>query len=166
MTIRIAQEKDLEDIKNLLFQVNNVHADGRPDIFVHNAKKYTDKEILDQLHDETKIIFAYTDEDDKLIGYAFCQINLHQNMNNLHPIKTLYIDDLCVDEKHRRQHIGKSLMKYAEEWARNNGFYNITLNVWECNPSAKAFYEQMGMSVLKTGMEKIISHTSDKNKNE
>lgn len=156
MTIRLAQDKDLAEIKNLLFQVNNVHAEGRPDIFIKDARKYKDEEILAQLHDNYKIIFAYTDESDKLIGYAFCQIQLHENITNMHPIKTLYIDDLCVDEKHRRKHIGQSLLQHVEKWAKENAFYNISLNVWECNPSAKAFYEKMGMNVLKTGLEKIL----------
>lgn len=90
MTIRLAQDKDLAEIKNLLFQVNNVHAEGRPDIFIKNARKYKDEEILAQLHDNCKIIFAYTDESDKLIGYAFCQIQLHENITNMHNQNTVY----------------------------------------------------------------------------
>lgn len=156
MTIRLANEKDLEEIKNLLFQVNNVHAEGRPDIFIKNAKKYKDEEILAQLHDKTKVIFAYADENNKLIGYAFCQIQLHESITNMYPIKTLYIDDLCVDENHRRQHIGKNLLDHAIKWAKLNSFHNVSLNVWECNPSAKAFYEKMGLQVQKTTLEKLL----------
>ena len=43
-----------------------------------------------------------------------------------------------------------------KEYAKKNGFYNITLNVWECNPSARSFYDKMGMTVQKTGMEYIL----------
>lgn len=154
MSIRIAEDKDLERIKALLLQVNNVHAEGRPDIFIKDCMKYTDKEILAQLHDSTKIIFVYTDDKDVVLGYAFCQIKEYKNVNNIHPHKSLYIDDLCVDEKYRGQHIGKSLLKHVEEYAKNNQYFSIELNVWECNASAKAFYEAMGMKVLKIGMEK------------
>ncbi len=156
MTIRLALDKDLPEIKNLLFQVNNVHAKGRPDIFIKDARKYKDEEILAQLHDDTKIIFAYTNEDDRLIGYAFCQIQPHEGITNMHAIKTLYIDDLCVDENHRRQHIGQSLLKHVENWAKTNNFYNISLNVWECNSSAKAFYEKMNLQIQKTTLEKLL----------
>ena len=156
MAIRIAEDKDLERIKKLLLQVNNVHAQGRSDIFIKDRMKYTDKEILEQLHDSTKIVFVYTDDDDAVIGYAFCQIKEYKNINNIYPHKSLYIDDLCVDEEHRRQNIGKSLLKHVEDYAKNNNYYSLELNVWECNPSAKAFYERMGMKVLKIGMEKII----------
>ena len=154
MTIRTAEDRDLERIKVLLGQVNNVHAEGRSDIFIKDCMKYTDKEILDQLHDPTKVVFVYTDDNDVVLGYAFCQIKEYKNINNIHPHKSLYIDDLCVDEKYRRHHIGKSLLMHVEDYARKNNFYSIELNVWECNSKAKAFYESMGMKVLKIGMEK------------
>ena len=32
----------------------------------------------------------------------------------------------------------------------------MTLNVWECNPGARAFYEAMGMSVQKTCLEQVL----------
>ena len=156
MSIRLAEDKDLERIKALLLQVNNVHANGRPDIFIKDCMKYTDKEILDQLHDKKKVIFVYTDNSDVVLGYAFCQIKEYKNINNIHPHKSIYIDDLCVDEKCRRQHIGQSLLSHVEEYAKNNNFYSIELNVWECNPNAKAFYEKMNMKPLKMEMEKII----------
>ncbi len=156
MTIRIAEDKDINRIQDLLLQVNNVHAEGRPDIFIKDCRKYTDKEVLNQLHDKTKVIFVYTDENDLVLGYAFCQVKEYKNINNIHPHKALYIDDLCVDQKYRRQHIGQSLLNHVEDYAKSNNFYNIELNVWECNQSAKAFYERMGMKVLKTGLEKKL----------
>ena len=156
MNIRIAEDKDLNRIQELLLQVNNVHAEGRPDIFIKDCRKYTDKEVLDQLHDPTKIVFVYVDDNDMVLGYSFCQIKEYKNINNIHPHKSLYVDDLCVDEKYRRQHIGQSLLKYVEDYAIKNNYFSIELNVWECNPSAKAFYERMGMKVLKIGMEKKL----------
>ena len=79
-------------------------------------------------------------------------------MNNeiLTDIKTLYIDDLCVDEARRGQHIGKSLYEYVLRFARENGFYNVTLNVWSLNESAMKFYEACGLVPQKVGMEKIL----------
>lgn len=156
MTIRFATNKDLKEIKDLLLQVNNVHAEGRPDIFIKDKTKFTDEEIIALLKDKNNIIFAYADENDKLVGYAFCHEKEQENSNNMVPVKTLYIFDLCVEEKHRHQHIGQTLLKHVEKWAKENAFYNIELNVWECNPSAKAFYQRMGLSALKTTLEKKL----------
>jgi ribosomal protein S18 acetylase RimI-like enzyme len=71
-------------------------------------------------------------------------------------IKTLYIDDICVDENHRRKGVGEALYKYVVEYAKENNYYNITLNVWNCNPGAMKFYEAMGLKPLKVCMEQIL----------
>ena len=71
-------------------------------------------------------------------------------------IKTLYIDDLCVDENLRGRNIGKELYNAAVEFAKENGCYNLTLNVWSCNESAMKFYESCGLVPQKTSMEIIL----------
>ena len=45
---------------------------------------------------------------------------------------------------------------YIREYAKELGCYEVTLNVWEGNDSAKAFSEKCGMKVQKTYMEKIL----------
>ena len=69
---------------------------------------------------------------------------------------TLYIDDLCVLEAYRGQHIGSAIYRHILEYAKYRGCYNVTLNVWSCNESAMKFYESMGMKPQKVGMEAIL----------
>ena len=42
MTVRFACEKDIPQMNSLLYQVERVHQQGRPDLFKEGAKKYTD----------------------------------------------------------------------------------------------------------------------------
>ena len=154
--IRQALEKDIPEMMSLLHQVCDVHAKGRPDLFNAGHTKYSEDELQAILKDENKPIFAFCDENDMMLGYAFCVIKTSDGTGAEAAIKTLYIDDLCIDENCRGQHIGSKLYEAVKEYAKNNGFYNITLNVWECNPSAKKFYESLGMKVQKTGMEEIL----------
>ncbi len=156
MTIRKAQIKDLEGIKSLLLQVLTVHHKGRPDIFKGNCRKYTDEQILEIIADEKTPVLIAADENDKVMGYAFCIFQQHTDSNIMTDIKTLYIDDLCVDENIRGQHIGSALYSAVLDFARENGCYNVTLNVWSCNESALKFYEKMGLVPQKIGMEKIL----------
>ena len=156
MHIRRAQEQDMPGIDKLLFQVLMVHHNGRPDLFKGNVKKYTDEELLDIIRDDTKPIFVAVDEEENVLGYAFCVFIQHLDNNILTDIKTLYIDDLCVDETLRGQHIGKQLYEYVLGFAKESGCYNVTLNVWECNTNAKKFYESCGLVPQKTGMECIL----------
>lgn len=154
MIIRCAEEKDLEKIKDLLNQVLMVHHNARPDLFKANCRKYTDDEILEIIADEQKPIFVA--DEDGILGYAFCIIQEYINDNILTDIKTLYIDDLCVDENARGKHIGKALFEYVTEYAKKIGCYNVTLNVWNGNDSAMKFYEKCGLKTQKVGMEIVL----------
>lgn len=154
MDIRKAEKKDIPQIETLLFQVAKVHSDGRPDLFQSGQKKYTTEELEELLKDENRPIFV-AEEKNTILGYAFC-IYQENDSNLMTDIKTLYIDDLCVLENHRGQHVGTQIYDYVLDVARKNGCYNVTLNVWECNPGAKKFYEKRGLQVQKTGMEIIL----------
>jgi len=156
MLIRRANKNDIYGINSLLRQVLTVHHTGRPDIFKPNAKKYTDSELLSIIEDDKKPIFVAANDSDEILGYAFCVFVQHKNNNILTDIKTLYIDDLCVDESSRGEHIGKSLYDHVAEFAKSEGCYNLTLNVWSCNEGAIKFYEKCGLTPQKIGMEKIL----------
>ncbi len=156
MLIRRAKESDMPGINNLLRQVLMVHHNGRPDLFKANAKKYTDEQLAELIKDDTKPIFVCVDEEETVLGYAFCVWQQHINNEILTDIKTLYIDDLCVDENRRGQHIGKSLYEHVLAYAKENKFYNVTLNVWSLNENAMKFYEACGLKPQKVGMEHIL----------
>lgn len=156
MKIERATLQDMEGINRLLKQVLMVHHVGRPDLFKADVKKYTDEELADIIKDDKKPIFVARDDKGEVMGSAFCLYQQHINNNILTDVKTLYIDDLCVDETLRGRHIGKSLYEYVLEFARKEGFYNVTLNVWSCNESAMRFYEKCGLKPQKVGMEVIL----------
>ena len=153
--IRRALEKDIKKIGDLLSQVDLVHHNGRPDIF-KIGRKYSDLEIKDLLRDNERPILVCVDENDQVLGYCFCVLKQHKDDSVMTDIKTLYIDDLCVDENLRGMHIGQQLYDAAIKLAKESGCYNLTLNVWSCNPSAIKFYESMGLAPQKIGMEKIL----------
>jgi len=108
------------------------------------------------LQDKQRPIFVAADDSDEILGYAFCIVQHKPHDNILTDIKTLYIDDLCVDENCRGQHIGTDLYHHVLAYAKDAGCYNVTLNVWACNESALRFYEHLGLKVQKVGMETIL----------
>ena len=153
--IRKAKNKDIPRMMALLSQVDLVHHEGRPDLF-RIGTKYGEEELKQLLSDPLRPILAAVDESDEMQGYCFCMYQQHENDPILTDVKTLYIDDLCVDAAMRGRGIGKVLYDYAVEYAREHGYYNLTLNVWACNPSAMRFYEKCGLSVQKVGMECLL----------
>ena len=134
--IRKANKNDIGRIIDLLHQVDMVHHRIRPDLPV----------------------FVY--DDGEVLGHAFCVVTEVKGHHLLQDVKTLYIDDICVDEKARGKHVGKALYEYVRDYAKSIGCHHITLNVWEGNEPACAFYRNMGMQVQKTTMEMMIDQTS------
>ncbi len=153
--IRRAEKKDLDVINDLLLQVLTVHHNGRADIFKEGCRKYTDDQLLEMFDDDAKPIFVY-EEDDKVLGYAFCIFQQHINDNILTDIKTLYIDDLCVDQNCRGKGVGGKLYHHVLDFAKESGCYNVTLNVWSFNETAMRFYQNIGLEPLKVTMEKVL----------
>ena len=152
--IRKANKNDIGRIIELLHQVNMVHHEIRPDLFKPYTTKYNEQELEALLDNDSNPIFVY--DDGEVLGHAFCQITDVKSHKLLQDAKTLYIDDICVDEKARGKHVGKALYEFVRDYAKSIGCYNMTLNVWEGNAPALSFYKNMGMKVQKTGMEEII----------
>lgn len=155
MTVRPATVADTDDVLELLRQVNNVHEATRPDIFIKDKTKYTASELAAIFADESRPVFVATNEQNAVLGYAFCVFEPH-GKNNLRDFLTLYIDDICVDEAARGQGVGTALFEYVKAFAKENGVYNLTLNVWDKNDAAQAFYEKCGFHIQKYGMETIL----------
>ena len=153
--IRRAEMRDIPAILELLVQVDMVHHNGRPDLFNGPATKYNAEELKKILTNGETPVFVCTDEEDRVLGHGFCILQ-HSGGPLLVEHTTLYIDDICVDEKARGQGAGRALYEHILDYARGQGCYNVTLNVWNCNPGAMAFYEKLGLVPYKTGMEKIL----------
>lgn len=154
--IRKAEPKDAEKIAEMLIGIGALHHNGRPDIYRDNLQKYNEKDILEILKDENSPIYVAADESDEVAGYAFCQIKTVENNKALVDRTFMYIDDFCVDEKYRKQHIGKNLMQGVLEEAKKIGVKSIELNVWEFNENAIRFYEKCGFTTQKREMEIVL----------
>ena len=123
MNIRRANDKDIPRLIELLQQVLEIHAGIRPDIFISGTTKYTHDELLKMTLDDEKPIYVAVDEDDRCVGYAFCQLREQPFSNNMVPFKSLFIDDLCVDSDIRGQHVGEHLFEFVKSEAERLGCY-------------------------------------------
>jgi len=152
--IRQAKLQDASRIAELLYQVHDVHATIRPDLFIKGKRKYDEKQVEELIQEPNTLVFVI--EEKIVLGYLIAFVIENKTDESRAKIKTLYIDDLCIDSQARHQHLGTQLLDYVTAYAKENGFYDLQLNVWEGNEEAKAFYEKNGMQVLKYGLEKKL----------
>ncbi len=154
MTIRRATNNDITVLEDFLQQILSVHHQARPDLFQKKGSKFTREELELLLKNDQRPVFVYESEDGKILGHLFLIIQEAMEPQVSH--KTLFIDDLCVDETARGQKIGEQMYQFALRYAREIGCYNLLLNVWNDNKGALRFYERQGLHVQKTRMEKIL----------
>ena len=155
INIRSAELRDIPALGRLLYEVHKVHSDVRPDLFKAGARKYTDEQLEEILQSGERPVFV-AEQDGQVTGYAFCIPKQLVGDRSMTDVRTLHIDDLCVDEAARGKHIGTKLYDFVLDFAKRQGYYNVTLNVWADNKAAVKFYEKIGLRVQKIGMEKIL----------
>ena len=155
INIRSAELRDIPALGRLLYEVHKVHSDVRPDLFKAGARKYTDEQLEEILQSGERPVFV-AEQDGQVVGYAFCIPKQFVGDRSMTDVRTLYIDDLCVDEAAWGKHIGTKLYDFVLDFAKRQGYYNVTLNVWADNKAAVKFYEKIGLRVQKIGMEKIL----------
>ena len=154
--IERAKPGDIPRVLELLTQVNMVHHNGRPDLFKGPTTKYSAEELEALFRNDLRPVFVYRDEQGTVLGYAFCVMSEITGDRLMQDIRTLYVDDLCVDESARGRGIGTALWRHVLGHARREGCYNVTLNVWSLNGPAMKFYEKCGLKPQKVGMETIL----------
>ncbi|HFU4077463.1 TPA: N-acetyltransferase family protein [Streptococcus suis] len=155
MTIRKARPSDIPVLNELLQDILQVHHQARPDIFKSGGQKFSEAELVALLEIPDKPIFVFELEG-QVVGHLFCEFRTTSG-DVLEPIKTLFIDDLCVASSVRGQKIGEQLYEFALSYAKEQGCHNLTLNVWADNAGAVHFYERQGMKPQKFRMEQIIN---------
>jgi len=152
MRIRQAGLEDYDSVARLLLQIAALHHKLRPDIFRLTGSKYDLEQYKEMLKDKDRPILV-AEKGGTALGYAMCVVVRHKD----HPVGNdrcfLYVDDLCVDENCRGQGIGEALMTAVTDLARERNCGAIELNVWECNQGAREFYERLGYTTQRRGLE-------------
>jgi ribosomal-protein-alanine acetyltransferase len=108
--IRRAQKNDTDKVLDLLLQVEGVHQKGRPDLFREHGVKFTAPELHEIFADDTRPVFV-AEVDGRVAGYVFCIITETKDSTMLFDMKTVHLEDVCIDETCRGEGIGGALME-------------------------------------------------------
>ncbi len=155
MVIRFAKEDELERINVLRKQVNDLHVEGKPDVFKPGFNEELQNYVYYIFKDpEQKIVVA--DKDGEICGFAILH-HIYKPENPFMKVRDfLDIDEFCVDEKHRREGIATAMIEFIKSFAKEQGYHRLELNMWEFNQDALAFYEAAGFDTFRRYMEMFI----------
>lgn len=151
-TIRFAVSDDAEQVNSLRKQVNDLHVQGKPEVFRGGFTKELRDYVYEIFADPLKKIVVYES------GGVICALAVLNHITkpeNPFMLERDYldIDEFCVDEAFRRKGIATEMIGFIRGYAKAEGFARLELNMWEFNRDALAFYEAAGFTTYRRYME-------------
>ena len=150
--VRFARDGDLERVNELRRMVNDLHVEGKPDVF----KPGFCDELRDYIHviraDPNKEIVV-AELEGRVCGFAVLNHIVRPENPFMYERDFLDIDEFAVDEACRRRGVASAMVAFIRAWAKEKGYKRLELNMWEFNRGALAFYEAAGFSTYRRYME-------------
>ena len=140
MKIRLAVARDSEFILSLaerLLEFGDVPGRDRAAMIAR------DRSVLaDALSSDDSTIFVAADDDGRPLGF----IHLTTADDYYDATPTAHVADVVVAGDAAGRGVGTALMERAEQWAREQGFAMLTLNVFTANRRARDLYAKLGFA--------------------
>ena len=150
--VRFAEEKDLNRVNELRKQVNDLHVEGRPDIFkpgFGEELRGFAKVLLEGENSDVIVV-----EREGIICGMVCVDYVNKPETKYGMARNFYhVQEIAVDEGFRRQGVAKELFEFMKKDAKKRGLSKIELDVWAFNESALEFYQAMGFQETRRWME-------------
>lgn len=150
--VRFAEEKDLNIINELRKQVNDIHVEGRPDVFKAGFRT--------EIRDFAKVIMNGENSDiivaerNGVICGMVCVDYVNKPETPYSKARSFYhVQEIAVDVNYRRQGVAKELLEFMITDAKKRKLGKIELDVWEFNDSAIEFYQAVGFRQTRRWME-------------
>ena len=152
MIIRFAKENELVRVNELRKQVNDLHVEGKPEVF----KAGFNDELRDHIYniwDDPKQEIVVADLDGTICGFAVLHHIVKPATPFMYERDFIDADEFCADKDYLRQGVSSEMITFIRNYAKEKGFNRIELNMWEFNRDALAFYETVGFKTYRRYME-------------
>ena len=146
--LQLARPEDRAEVNRLAQQVHILHIQWRPDIYEQTEELWP-QDRFESAVSQRQLFCAKINE--AVTGYVLIKIR-HYDMPGHVKRKVLILDEICVDEVHRNQGIGTSMMIDVRAIAFAFGCTDLQLGVYPQNNEALAFYQKCGFRIRSVDM--------------
>jgi diamine N-acetyltransferase len=152
MNIRPAIQSDLAALVALNQPVQKFHAGLRPDL-IRSPDTHDMTPWLAEFIAKENFRVLVAEELGHPVGHAVYEIRSRAESLITCARRSIYVHQMSVAPEKRRKGIGKALLRYIREQARELGITSIELDVWSANTQAKEFYQSLGFTSLREVLE-------------
>ena len=152
IAVRPARFEELEAVNRLRRMVNDLHCQGRPDIFRPGFGEALQNHLFEHYGRDSRGVLVAVSEDE-VAGFAMVEvIDRPESPYNL--ARSFYhVVEFGVDERFRRRGVATALVDYMRRDARERGLARVELDAWAFNEGALAFYARAGFKTFRYFME-------------
>jgi diamine N-acetyltransferase len=152
LNIRKAKMEDFDKINNLNWQSDCFHYNNEPYIYEKTNEGCRTKEYIETIINDKKSIFVVLEKEKKIIGFLYAYEETKGHLSFHKKRKYIVLDNIVIDENHRKNGYGEMLLNYIIEYAKNGNYNDIILYVYKFNESAIKLYEKKGFKILTQDM--------------
>ena len=117
-----------------------------------HAKQMIEADLPAGLNTPGQLFFhLVTTESQQKVGYLWLEIMLKDNL------PTIFISDIEIKPRYRRQGYAESTFKAIEQFANQQNINRICLHVFRQNTAAQALYQKLGFQVTGLNLLKNLS---------
>lgn len=155
VTVRPALEDELPRVNELRRMVNDVHVNGRPDIFRSGFCDALAEHVYDKFDSpDSGVLVALLDG--TVCGFAIVEY-IHRPQSPYNLERSYYhVEEFGTDPAFRRRGVATAMVAYMRADAKARGFKKLELDMWEFNRDALAFYESVGFRTFRRYMENDV----------
>ncbi|GAA1118682.1 GNAT family N-acetyltransferase [Arthrobacter flavus] len=157
-TVRIATRDDLDDLVGLGLGIQELHANGRPDLFRDPDPDALREFLALKLSDESTVLIAR--DEGQALGYLLAEHTTRPANPFRRSSSSFYVHHIAVVATAQHKGVGKLLMDAAVKIAQDNGAAAIRLDSWQFNSQAHGFFESQGFAPVNVIFERTLTELS------
>jgi len=152
LIIRTAILEDYDELNKLFWQSDYFHYLNEPYIYEKTIEGHRTKEYIESIINGNNNIFIVLEEENKIIGFLYAYEETKGQLPFHKKRKYIVIDNIAVDENYQNKGYGEKLLNYILEYAKNNMYNDIILNVYNFNEKAIRLYKKKGFKIITQDM--------------
>ncbi|WP_157487600.1 GNAT family N-acetyltransferase [Leifsonia sp. Root112D2] len=153
--IRHAEDVDLDALTQLGIGIQQLHADGRPDLFNEPVADDIREFFRSQLAEGSHVLVAETGASGP-IGYLIAEHRTRDANPFMQASSVLYIHHISVEPSSQATGIGQRLMDAVVSLARTLNVSTLRLDSWHFNTDAHGFFESQGFTPVNIVFERQL----------
>lgn len=157
MNVDTATQDDIAAICELADQINSIHHQALPALFVYPTDTKITKAFWAKQLTLENSAFLVAKVESRVVGFITARITESSEIPYLTKRKICRIGTIGVREDYQKRGVGGALMTNIEIWASERKAVEVRLEVMDFNVNAQSFYGKKGYETSSRIMAKTIS---------